>query len=313
MREIHVETAWSSGRALVVTTVGMAVPDLYSAMARYWETLAGALDGLPSGTAGAHRHALHGPASRVLLPGSRDVSPRGHCILALPAARRAERVPRPRRCQGPGTAFHDGVAPDQSGQRHAASWFTARGATELMSARVQGSIEFCFLDHDLIWADPRDGVRALHQPAGDLHLPLTRGKSPSMRQTAQGDSEESGCARPLRPGDNHGAGAGGFLRPFAEHLLYRPQLRGDRHQPGADTDTCLGHIPPAHNRRVRLVRRSQLRLLRAPRLRSHNKSAYPVGARSSSLPLPSVPLIGVVNVSCWSWCSGSTRSSPPWP
>ncbi len=136
-----------AGGPLVVSTVGMAVPDLYSAMARYRETLG------------------WGPWTvyRQEPPALTDMYYRGEpaefsFLVAGTAAPGGTAFWLCQPLEGP-SIYRDLVEADVPGphfmtvwrQNKADSdalrrWFSDRGAKDLMSARIEGSIEFYFLD-----------------------------------------------------------------------------------------------------------------------------------------------------------------------
>jgi methylmalonyl-CoA/ethylmalonyl-CoA epimerase len=137
----------AAGGPLVVSTVGMAVPDLYAAMARYREILG------------------WGPWTvyRQEPPALTDMYYRGEpaefsFLVAGTSAPGGTAFWLCQPLEGP-SIYRDLVEADVPGphfmtvwrQSKADSdalrrWFSDRGAKDLMSARIEGSIEFYFLD-----------------------------------------------------------------------------------------------------------------------------------------------------------------------
>ena len=136
-----------AGGPLVVSTVGMAVTDIWSAMATYWETLG------------------WGPWSvyRQEPPALREMRYRGERaeFSFLVAGTSAPGGTAFWLCQplegpslyrdlveeaSPGPHFMTVWRQTEAESNEVRQWFAERGAAELMSGRVDGSIEFAFLD-----------------------------------------------------------------------------------------------------------------------------------------------------------------------
>jgi hypothetical protein len=147
MARDHHDGADLPGGPLVVSTVGMAVPDLYSAMARYWETLGW-------GPWTVYRQEPPGLTDMYYMgrPAEFSFLVAGTCAPGGTAFWLCQPLDGPSvyrdlvdaKVPGPHfTTMWRQTKPDSDALR---TWFASRGAREIMSARVEGSIEFCFLD-----------------------------------------------------------------------------------------------------------------------------------------------------------------------
>jgi hypothetical protein len=135
------------GGPLVVATIGMAVPDLESAMATYWETLGWGpwtvyRQGPPALTNMRYRGA---PAQFSFLVAG--TSTPGPAAFWLCQPLEGPSLYRDLVEEGlPGPHFMTVWRKTEAESDALKAWFTSKGASELMSARLEGSIEFSFLD-----------------------------------------------------------------------------------------------------------------------------------------------------------------------
>jgi hypothetical protein len=135
------------GGPLVVSTVGMAVPDLDAAMARYWETLGwGPWDVYRQEPPGLQDMRYRGEPSEFSFRVAGTSTPGGAAFwLCQPLE--GPSLYRDLVEEGsPGPHFMTVWRQTQAESDTLRAWFEERGAAELMSARVDGSIEFVFLD-----------------------------------------------------------------------------------------------------------------------------------------------------------------------
>jgi hypothetical protein len=141
------EQAQVLGGPLVVSTIGMAVADLRDAMTTYWTALGwGPWTVYRQGPPALREMRYRGQSAEFsfLVAGTR--APGGAAFwlcqpLEGPSLYRdlvEERVPGPH--------FMTVWRQTQAESDAVREWFSSRGARELMSARVDGSIEFAFLD-----------------------------------------------------------------------------------------------------------------------------------------------------------------------
>jgi hypothetical protein len=135
------------GGPLVVSTVGMAVPDLDAAMARYSETLAwGPWNVYRQEPPGLTDMRYRGEPSEFSFRVAGTSAPDGTAFwLCQPLE--GPSLYRDLVDEGlPGPHFMTVWRQTQAESDALRAWFEARGAAELMSARLEGSIEFVFLD-----------------------------------------------------------------------------------------------------------------------------------------------------------------------
>jgi methylmalonyl-CoA/ethylmalonyl-CoA epimerase len=141
------EAAELPGGPLVVSTVGMAVPDIWDAMTTFWKTLGW-------GSWSVYRQeppALKGMRYRgesaefsFLVAGT---STPGNTPFWLCQPLEGPSLYRDLVEEGiPGPHFMTVWRETEVESAAVVQWFLERGASELMSARVEGSIEFTFLD-----------------------------------------------------------------------------------------------------------------------------------------------------------------------
>jgi hypothetical protein len=135
------------GGRLVVSTIGMAVKDLRSSMATLWETLGW-------GPWTVYRQAppaltdmrYRGSPSRFSFLVAGTPTP-GKPAFWLCQPLEGPSLYRDLVEEGtPGPHFMTVWRHTEAESAAVKAWFTAKGATELMSARIEGSIEFAFLD-----------------------------------------------------------------------------------------------------------------------------------------------------------------------
>jgi hypothetical protein len=135
------------GGPLVVSTVGMAVADIWAAMAQYWETLGWGPWSVyrqepPSLQEMRYRGA---PAEFSFLVAG--TSTPGGTAFWLCQPLEGPSLYRDLVEEGlPGPHFMTVWRQTEAESDAVRQWFAERGAAELMAARVDGSIEFFFLD-----------------------------------------------------------------------------------------------------------------------------------------------------------------------
>lgn len=135
------------GGPLVVSTVGMAVRDLRRSMETYWETLGWGPwtvyeQGPPALTEMRYRGA---PAEFSFLVAG--TSSPGLAAFWLCQPLEGPSLYRDLVEEGiPGPHFMTVWRKTEADSTAVKSWFMGKGATELMAARLEGSIEFSFLD-----------------------------------------------------------------------------------------------------------------------------------------------------------------------
>jgi methylmalonyl-CoA/ethylmalonyl-CoA epimerase len=135
------------GGPLVVSTVGMAVADLRASMKRYWETLGwGPWKVYRQEPPGLRAMRLAGQPSRF------SFLVAGTSMPGMPAYWLCQPLEGPSLYRqlveegGAGPHFMTVWRQSEVDSLALRRWFAARGAGELMSARVGDALEFCFLD-----------------------------------------------------------------------------------------------------------------------------------------------------------------------
>ena len=135
------------GGPLVVSTVGMAVSDLWAAMAKSWETLGwGPWNVYRQEPPALQEMRYRGEHAEFSFLVAGTSAPGGTAFwlcqpLEGPSLYR-DLVEK----ELPGPHFMTVWRETEAESAAVRQWFAARGAPELMSARVDGSIEFAFLD-----------------------------------------------------------------------------------------------------------------------------------------------------------------------
>jgi hypothetical protein len=135
------------GGNLVVSTIGMAVPDLQSAVRAHWETLGwGPWKIYRQEPPGLTEMRYRGKPSRfsfLVAGASMPGMPAFWLCQPLEGASLYRQLVDEGR---PGPHFMTVWRRNEQDSGALKRWFADRGATELMSARVGSAIEFCFLD-----------------------------------------------------------------------------------------------------------------------------------------------------------------------
>ena len=147
MTDVWPSRAELPGGPLVVSTVGMAVGDIEAAMAAYWETLGWGPWKLYRQQAPALREMrYHGESADFSFLVAGTSAPGGTAFwLCQPLD--GPSLYRDLVEEGlPGPHFMTVWRQTEAESAALREWFTRRGAEELMSARLDGSIEFAFLD-----------------------------------------------------------------------------------------------------------------------------------------------------------------------
>ena len=135
------------GGPLVVSTVGMAVKDLQTSMATYWETLGWGPwtvyhQAPPALTEMRYRGS---PAQFSFLVAGTSTPGKPAFWLCQPLE--GPSLYRDLVDEGtPGPHFMTVWRQTEAESAAVTAWFTSQGAADLMSARLEGSIEFTFLD-----------------------------------------------------------------------------------------------------------------------------------------------------------------------
>ncbi len=135
------------GGPLVVSTIGMAVKDLQTSMATFWETL-----GWGPWTVYRQAPPALGDMRYRGSPAEFSFLVAGASKPGLPAFWLCQPLDGPSLYRDlveegtPGPHFMTVWRKTETESAAVKAWFTGKGAAELMSARVEGSIEFSFLD-----------------------------------------------------------------------------------------------------------------------------------------------------------------------
>ena len=135
------------GGPLVVSTVGMAVPDIQAAMAQYWETLGwGPWSVYRQEPPSLQEMRYRGEPAEFSFLVAGTSTPGGTAFwLCQPLE--GPSLYRDLVEEGlPGPHFMTVWRQTEAESDAVRQWFADRGAAELMAARVDGSIEFFFLD-----------------------------------------------------------------------------------------------------------------------------------------------------------------------
>jgi methylmalonyl-CoA/ethylmalonyl-CoA epimerase len=147
MTEWQNERPEFAGGPLVVTTVGMAVADLYSTMAQYWETLGwGPWTVYRQEPPALTDMYYRGRPSEFSFLVAGTTAPGGTAFWLCQPLEGPSVYRDLVEAQVPGPHFMTAWRQNKTDADALRAWFSQRGALELMSARIEGAIEFVFHD-----------------------------------------------------------------------------------------------------------------------------------------------------------------------